>query len=184
VTTMVVAPPIKTSSRLTGSTACKIGEFRHPTSFERSGSSESEYEHLIHAIDDAAQNSELRDGEDDPPPTARAIELAKNLIGAVPLPSRSTSVLPFDGSIRIIWETPAGNVRMICGDSPEMPSSYVYHERLQGGHASEHGSEPATADSLTKWLNWLRRTSDRSHNRWIRRSRFRRRQPYLRVTHR
>ena len=116
---------------------------------------------IVRKIDVACNDPESQD-EDEAGPTEHAVRKAKTLIErVVPLRSGfhiSARVTTVNGTVRITWETPNRNIRLVCGPS-EATHSYIYWEVLAGSHSVQHGTVPATVKELDKRLRWLRRTS-------------------------
>src|SRR5437588_5885556 len=62
-------------------------------------------------------------------------------------------VRPFDGSIRITWNTESGTVRLIYTESAS--GRYIFHEETEGGAHNYGIVRDVTALSLANWL-WRR----------------------------
>jgi hypothetical protein len=116
---------------------------------------------IIQEIDEASMNPDWRD-DDEPAPTAIAVVTAKTMVNRAAFLRRGfhirAHVRPFNGSIRITWETSSRNIRLVCNPSQSDPP-YIYWERLAGRCSIDHGIENATPAALSRRLGWLSRAS-------------------------
>ena len=91
--------------------------------------------------------------EGDVAPSNPAISELKELIYATGsiVPLVSPHVECFEGSVRLIWNTPLKNVRAIKASRVDR-RSYLYHEEVANGLAFNEGIADLTADNLAHWL--------------------------------
>lgn len=63
----------------------------------------------------------------------------------------AAATVSFDGGIRIQWMRPNSSLRLVLPGNEE-EEAYIYYE-----YENEYGTEPASAQNLTKRIRWLQR---------------------------
>lgn len=113
-------------------------------------------------VDDVLADEEMYDAGEPHPPDLLKTRIKQLLQQTEPqlIGHRfpSAEVRPFDGSIRITWDSDDKNVRLVYSEL----DCYIFHEEVRGGRSYVYEIDrDVTPQSLAKWVNWLNSSSIR-----------------------